>query len=114
MVAARDHLPDLPALVYGQQWRRYRRSARHRRYARLSDRAGRRRALALADLSFADGRLWLRCSRLYWHPPPVRHAGRLRRAHSSGTRARAEADVGLRAEPHIRPAPLVRRIALLA
>ena len=50
--------------------------------------AGRRRDLALADLSLADGRLRLRRRRLHRHRSAVRHAGRLRpllaEAHARG------------------------------
>ena len=71
--------------------------------------ARRRRGLALADLSLADGRLRLRRLRLLRHRPAVRHAGRLRRAGRRGARARAAADPRLRAEPHLGPASLVPR-----
>ena len=47
MVARRGHLPDLPAQLSRQQWRRHRRSARHHRAAGLRRRAWGRRDLAL-------------------------------------------------------------------
>ena len=74
--------------------------AGHRRAARLSAVARRRRDLALADLSLADGRLRLRRRRLRRHPSAVRHARRLRRAARRGAPARAQGDPRLRAEPH--------------
>ena len=54
MVEARHRLPDLPAVVSGQQRGRHRRPERHPPAARLPGLARRRRDLDLADLSLAD------------------------------------------------------------
>ena len=115
LVAARHHLPDLPALVHGQQRRRRRRPAR-------------------ASSSRLDYLRWLGVDAIWispiypspmadfgydvadytGDPPAVRHARRLRPLVARGARARPEGDPRFRAEPHLRPASLVRRIALVA
>ena len=51
--------------------------------------------------------LRLRRQRLLRHRSAVRHARRLRRAPRAGARARPQGHPGFRAEPHLRPAPLV-------
>ena len=69
--------------------------------------------LAVAVLPVADGRLRLRRRRLLRRRPGVRHARRLRRARRRGCHARdIRVLARLRAEPHLRPAPVVRRVAL--
>src|SRR3954451_6926394 len=55
LVAKRRFLPDLSPFLSGLQWRRRRRYQGHHRAAALCKRARRRRDLAVADLSFADG-----------------------------------------------------------
>ncbi len=83
---------------------------RHPEPARLPAGARRRCALALADLSVADGRLRLRRRRLLRRRSAVRQPGRLRRAASREAHgAGPEAHPRLRAEPHVGPAPVVRR-----
>ena len=79
--------------------------------ARLPGRARRRRGLAVAGLPVAAGRQRLRHQRLPGHRPGVRHAGRLRRAAGRRARARHEAGHGPGGQPHLRRAPLVRRVA---
>ena len=79
LVADGHHLPDLPALVSGQQWRWRRRSrTASLQRPRLPGLARRRRGLALADLSLADGGLRLRHQRLHRHRSGVWHARGLR------------------------------------
>ena len=107
VVAARGHLPGLPAVVPGLRRRRRRRPARRPRPARLPPVARGRRRLALADLPVPDGRLRLRHLRLHRRRPAVRHAGRLRRPARRRPPPRAEGDPRLRPEPHLRPAPVV-------
>ena len=76
LVARRHLLPDLSALVSGCQWRRRRRLAGIiERLPYLQD-ARRRRDLAVADLSLADGRFRLRHLRL--HATSIRCSARSR------------------------------------
>ena len=69
-----------------------------------STRSGSRRSIPspMADFGYDVVRLLRRRSAL-------RHARRFRRAAGRGARARPQGDPRLRAEPHLRPAPLVRR-----
>ena len=85
---------------------------RHRRAARPPRRARRRGDLAVAVLPLADGRLRLRRLRLLRRRPALRHARRLRRARRRLPRARHPGGPRLGAEPHLRPAPVVRGVAL--
>ena len=91
--------------------RRHRRPAGHHRAAGPPGRARRRRALAVPGLPVAAGRQRLRHQRLHRHRAGVRHPGRLRRAAGRGARARHEAGHGPGGQPHLRRAPLVRRVA---
>ena len=114
LVEVRRRLPDLPAQLRRLRRRRHRRPARDHRPARLPRRARRRRGLAVADLPVAAGRQRLRHQRLPGHRPGVRHARGLRRAARRRPRARHEARHGPRRQPHLRRAPVVRRVALVA
>ena len=76
------------------------------------ERAGRRRAVAVAGLPLAAGRQRLRHQRLPGHRPDVRDARRLRRAARRGPRARHAARDGPRRQPHLGRAPVVRGVAL--
>ena len=82
--------------------------------ARLPGRPRRRRAVAVADLHLADARLRLRRRRLLRHRPGVRHRRRLRRADRRRPRAGDALAARLGAEPQLRPAPVVRRVAFVA
>ena len=115
LVEDRRRLPDLPAQLRRLRRRRHRRPARasSSRLDYLAD-ARRRRRLAVAGLPLAAGRQRLRHQRLPGHRPAVRHAGRLRRAARGAARARHEAGHGPRGQPHLRRAPVVRRVALVA
>ena len=86
-------------------------AASSRRLDHLAE-LGRRGDLAVAVLPLADGRLRLRRRRLHRRRPGVRHARRLRRARRGGPRARHPRDHRLGAQPHLRPPPVVRRVAL--
>ena len=77
----------------------------------LPGRARRRRGLALAGLRLADGRQRLRHQRLPGRRPALRHAGRSRRADRRAARARHQARDGPGRQPHLRRAPVVRRVA---
>ena len=83
--------------------------AAHARPPRRPRRGG---DLAVAVLPLADGRLRLRRLRLLRRRPGVRDARRLRRAGRSVPRARHARGDRLGAEPHVGPAPVVRRVAL--
>src|SRR4051812_16065455 len=72
LVAARRFLSDLSAVVSGHQCRRGRRHHRDYRAAALPEAVGSRRGLAVADLSLADGRFWLRHLGLCRHRSAVR------------------------------------------
>ena len=111
LVGRRRLLPDLPALIRRRERRRRGRPGRDRVAAAVPAVARHRRALALADLPVADGRLRLRRQRLLRHRPRVRVARRLRLAARSGPRARHPADDRLGPEPHLQPAPVVPRVA---
>ena len=87
-MARRRRLPDLPALVPGLRRRRGRRPRRDRVAPRPPRVARRRRGLALAGLSLADGRLGLRRRDHTAVDPGLRHARRLRRAGGGLPRAR--------------------------
>ena len=115
LVAARRRLPGLPALLPGQRRRRHRRPAGHRCAARLSRVARRRRA---SGSRRSTPRRWptsattspttatsTRCSAR--SPTSTRCSPRR-------TRRGLQADPRLRAQPHLRPAPLVPRVALVA
>ncbi len=106
-MANRHHLPDLPALLSGQQRRRHRRPAGHPPAAGLCAEPECRRGLAVADLPLAHARLRLRRGRLHGDPSHVRHAGGLRRAADGCPRARYEADPRPGAQPHVGRARLV-------
>ena len=88
--------------------------SRDHRSAALSAGARRRRGLAVADLSLADGRFRLRHLGLHRHRSAVRHDGGFRRAGSGGARKRSQADPRSGAEPHLRSASLVHRKPKLA
>src|SRR3954452_21217507 len=107
VVAAWGDLSDLPAFVSGRERGRGGRPQRHHGPPRPPRLAGRGRALGLADLPLAHGGLRLRRGRLLRDRPAVWHDGRLRPAGRAGARARAQGDPGLRAQPHLRPTPLV-------
>ena len=103
------HLPGLSAVVRRLRRRRGRRPAGHHLAAdrTLAD-ARRRRRLAVAVLPLAAGRRRLRRQRLLRRRSDVRHARGLStrwspRAHELGPAG----DRRPRAEPHLRPAPLV-------
>ncbi len=102
-------LPDLPAVLPGLRRRRHRRPRGYPVAPRLSGLAGSGRALAVADLSLAAGRLRLRRLGLHGGGPGVRQPLRLRRAHRGGARARPEAPARHRALPHVGRAPVVSR-----
>ena len=110
----RRRLPDLPA-----QLRRLRRR-RHRRPAAASSStldylaaARRRRRLAVADLPVAAGRQRLRHQRLPGHRPDCSAPWPTSTSCSAGVHApRHEAGDGPRRQPHLRRAPVVRRVAL--
>ena len=74
---------------------------------------GRRRDLAVAGLPLAAGRRGLRHQRLPGHRAGLRDARAVRRAARGRARARHEADHGPGRQPHVRRAPVVRRVALL-
>ncbi len=112
LVEDRGRLPDLAAQLRRRRRRRDRRPRGDRGAARLPRGARRRRAVAVADLPLAAGRRGLRHLRLPGHRPDVRHAGAVRRAAGGGARARDEARDGPRRQPHLRRAPVVRRVAL--
>ncbi len=76
--------------------------------------ARRRRGLAVAGLPLAAGRQRLRHQRLPGHRPAVRHPRRPRRADRRAARARHEAGHGPGRQPHLRRAPVVRRVAVAA
>ena len=65
------------------------------------------------DLRLPAGRQRLRHQRLPGHRPHLRDAGGLRRAGRAGARARHTHRHGPRGQPHLRRAPLVRRVPLL-
>ena len=112
LVPERGRLPDLSAQLRGRRRGRDRRPARDHAAPRPPRGARRRRALALAGLPLAAGRRGLRHQRLPGHRPGLRDARGLRRAARGRARARHEADHGPRRQPHLRRAPLVRRVAL--
>ena len=68
--------------------------------------------LALADLPLAAGRQRLRHQRLPGRRPAVRHAGQLDELIAGAARPRHEAGDGPRRQPHLRRAPVVRRVPL--
>src|SRR5690606_41808542 len=78
VVAIRGHLPDLPAVVPGLQWRRHRRPGRHPPTYWIPEETGRHRRVALAHFSLADGRLRVRHFRLRSEERRVGKEGRLR------------------------------------
>ena len=110
LVADGRGLPDLPALLRRQQRRRDRRPPRHHEPAGLPGRAGGGRGLAVAGLHLADGRQRLRHQRLPGRRPAVRHPGRAGRPDRRTARARHEDHHGPGGQPHLRRAPLVRRV----
>ena len=75
------------------------------------ERAGGGGDLAVAVLPLADGRLRLRRLGLPRRRPGLRHARRLRRARGRLPRARHPGGDRLGAEPHVRPASVVRGVA---
>ena len=106
-------LPDLPAQLRRLERRRHRRPARAS-LGRL-DYLGRLGVdvLWLSPIyRVAAGRQRLRHQRLPGHRPGVRHARRLRRAARGGARPRHEAGHGPGRQPHLRRAPVVRRVAV--
>ena len=109
LVARRRDLPDLPALLPGQQRRRHRRPAGHHAAAGPHRGAGCRRHLALAVLQEPDERLRLRRQRLLRRGPDVRHAGRLQGAGRACPRPRPQGHDRPGALALQRPAPLVCR-----
>ena len=102
-------LPDLSALLPGLRRRRRGRPARGARAPRPPRRPRRGRALAVADLPVADGRLRLRRLRLHRRRPRLRLPRRLRRARGRGARARPGRAARHRPLPHVDRAPLVPR-----
>jgi hypothetical protein len=117
-VAVRGHLPDLPPQLRRLERRRDRRPAGDHRPARPPQRrhpglAWGRRDLAVAVLPLADGRLRLRRGRLHRRGPDLRHPGRLRPAGRRGPRPRHPGHRRPGAQPQLRPAPLVPRVAVL-
>ena len=87
--------------------RRHRRPRRHHLAAALRRQPRRGRDLDLAVLHLADARLRLRRVELPRRRPDVRHDRRLRRADPPRARPRPAGDDRPRAQPHLRPAPLV-------
>ena len=78
LVAARHLLSGLPTLVPGFRTATGSAISRGSSASAVFEIARRRRGLAVADLSFADGRFRLRHLRLYRHRSAVRHDGRFR------------------------------------
>ena len=68
-----------------------------------------RRAVAVAHLPLAHGRLRLRRGRLLRRRPALRRPRDLRRPARRRARARHPRAAGLGPQPHLRPAPVVRR-----
>ena len=113
LVAVGRRLPDLPAQLRRLRRRRHRRPARHHRSTLdyLAD-ARRRRRLALADLpprrrtttatTSATTRTSTRCSA---------RSTEFDELLAGAARARHEAGHGPRRQPHLRRAPVVRRVA---
>ena len=115
-MAARRHLPGLPAQLRGLGRRRRRRPARHHRAPRLSRprRPRRRCAVAVADLSVARARPGLRRQRPRARRPAVRDRGGFRPPRRGRPSARHPGRARPGHEPHERPAPLVRGLARAA
>ena len=115
LVAARRVLSDLSALVPGFRRRRGRRHQGHHRPAALSADARHRRDLAVADLS---RRRWpISATTSPTIPASIRCSARMAdfdaladAAHASGLQDHPRS----RAQPHLRPASLVRREPQLA
>ena len=107
LVARRRHLPGLRAQLRRRQRRRHRRPRRRPRPAALPGRPRRRRDLVQPLVPVADGRRRLRRGRLPRHRPGVRHPGRGRGADRRGARARHPDHRRHRAQPQLRPAPVV-------
>ena len=84
---------------------------RHRLQARPPGRPRHQRRVAVAGDLLAQPGLGLRRLRLLRHRPRLRDARRPRRARAGGGRAGNPDPHGSRAQPHERPAPVVRRRA---
>jgi len=109
MVARGGDLPDLSALVSGQQRRRHRRPAGHRRAVAAYRQPRRRCGLDLAVLHLADEGFRLRRQRLLRCRPDVRQPRRFRRGGGDGACAGAQGADRPGAVAHLRPAPVVSR-----
>ena len=75
---------------------------------------GHRRHLDHADVSLAAGGLRLRHRRLHGDRSAVRHDGGLRQPGAGGEAARHPRHHGLCDQPHLRPAPVVPGVAVVA
>ena len=82
--------------------------------ARLHRRPGRHGHLAAAVLPVAAPRRRVRHRRLRAGAPRLRNAARLPELRARGAPARASRDHRARRQPHLRPAPVVRRVAVFA
>ncbi len=107
VVARRRYLPDLPTVLRRRGRRRHGRSGRDHRAHGLPRRPRRGRPVAQPVLHQPPGRPRLRHQRLPRRRSPVRVAGGHGRAHRHGPRLRDQGHAGLRAQPHLRPAPVV-------
>ncbi|CAA9310628.1 MAG: GH13_23 / GH13_17 / GH13_31 / GH13_40 / GH13_ 35 / GH13_30 / GH13_16 / GH13_29 / GH13 / GH13_36 / G H13_20 / GH13_4 / GH13_2 / GH13_34 / GH13_1 / GH13 _21 / GH13_19, partial [uncultured Gemmatimonadetes bacterium] len=114
VVATRGDLPDLPALVPGQQRRRGGRPAGDPAAAGLPAVAGCGRGVDQPVLSLAHARLRLRRHRPRGGRQGVRQHRGLRRGGPRGARPGDPGDPGLHPQPHLQPPPLVPGIAALA
>ena len=109
LVAPGGGLPGLPAQLRRQQRRRDRRHRRRHLPDRLPGRSRRRRGLAEPVLPVGAGRRGLRRRRLPRRGTRAGHPRRLRRDGRRRARGRHQGDRRHRAEPHLGPAPVVRR-----
>ena len=109
LVEAGRLLPDLPPVLRRHRRRRGRGPGRDPGPSGRSGLARGRCPVDLAVLPVAHGRLRVRRQRLLRRRPHLRHPRRLRRAGRGRPLARAQGDHRLGPQPHLGPAPLVRR-----
>ncbi len=114
MVAARRHLPGVPAVVRRFERRRHRGPARGDRAVALSRRPRRGRGVVLAVLREPAARHRLRRVRLPFGGARVRHGRRRAAPHRPLPRAGHEGRVRPGPQPHLGRAPVVRRVPFLA